>query len=59
MHLASTDKVTKTVTSRNKIFHLWIKFCGEHGVAITLQDVPEPDRIAYLLVFGMQYREKG
>ena len=59
MHLASADKVPKTVASRDKIFRLWMRFAAEHAVDVTLSDVPEPDRIAYLLVFGMQCRERG
>ena len=59
MQLASTARVSKTVTARNKIFNLWLRFCAEHSVQATLEDIPESDRIAYLLVFGMHYREKG
>ena len=59
MHLASTDKVPKTVASRDNIFRLWMRFAAKHAVDVTLANVPEPDRIAYLLVFGMQHRERG
>ena len=41
-------------------FGHWVEFCRELNQAPSLSDVPsQEDRLAYLLVFGYRYRQRG
>ena len=60
MSLVDASTTTKTVKSRNKLFVEWTDFCQHLGKAPSLCDVPgQENKLAYLLVFGLRFRETG
>ena len=50
----------KTRDARDRIFSRWEQFCSSLNVESTLRGIPRGQaRLAYLLVFGMRYRQAG
>ena len=60
LQLASTARTSKTNTEREKVFQQWNAFCRQLGTQPDLREIPLGEaRLAYLLVFGVQYRRRG
>ena len=60
LHIATTASRAKTRAAKDKIFALWVAFCDELGVPATIDHLQNTeDRLCYILVFGMRYRETG
>jgi hypothetical protein len=60
LQIASTANTSKTEDGRSKIFGKWTAFCHSIGKCSDLSDVPGREhKLAYLIVFGMRYRNEG
>ena len=57
LQTADTARTPKTRAARSNVFDKWTGFCRRLLVREDLSDVAPADRLSFLLVFGMLYRE--
>ena len=60
LHAARGAHTRKTTAARDRLFALWTDYCDSLHVPASLSHTTNPDlRLAYLLVFGLRYRQTG
>jgi hypothetical protein len=60
LQIASNSTTTKHRLAQNSHFQRWLQFCANLGVDPSLRTISsQDDKLSYLLVFGLRYRQTG
>jgi hypothetical protein len=59
LEIASTATTTKRRKATSKLFGVWSDFCISHGNSCTLDHLLAEEKLTYLLVFALRYRQRG